>query len=307
MVAGFGFAAICLYLLFSFFFVIYILKIFLPPIDQLKKVANQISRKDYNIQIDTTRKDEIGEAFLAFDLMRHSIETYENNRKDFVANISHDLKTPITAIKGYVTAIQDGMATTPEKMDKYVGVILNNTLHMEQLVDDLFLYSKLDVDQIAFDFAPVEFKKYMDYLLDDIRLELEPQGIAVIWEPLSESGLTCSVDAFKMQRVINNIVSNAVKHFDKPEKTLRFDLSRSPEGIMLTIADNGEGIPEADLPQVFDRFYRADSSRNTATGSTGLGLAICQQIIQKHHGTITAQSNQHQGTTITIELPILKN
>lgn len=306
MVAGFGFVAICLYLTFSSLFVLYILKSFLPPIDQLKQVANKISQKDYNIAIDTTRKDEIGEAFQAFDQMRKSIQTYENNQKDFIANISHDLKTPITSIKGYMAAIQDGMAKTPEKMDKYISVIQSNTLHMEQLVDDLFLFSKLDVDQVDFDFKLVAFDKFMDYLLDDIRLELEPQGISVLWDFTVGYNYNCLVDSFKMQRVIINIVSNAVKHFNKVEKVLRFSLQVDRETVVLTITDNGEGIPEADLPHVFNRFYRGDSSRNTATGSTGLGLAICRQIIEKHGGTIVAKSQIDQGTAIVISLPSQK-
>lgn len=291
------------YVIVHVFFVGYVLKYFLKPFNKLTEVAGMVSRKDYDFELDTNRKDEIGDTFRAFEGMRQSIQTYEFNRKELVANISHDLKTPITAIKGYIAAIQDGVASNPDKLNRYLKIMDKNVAHLDQLVDDLFLHSKLDVDQVSFDLRPMAFDKYLDYIVDDIRLELEPQGFEVGWT--AEVGeVLCRIDSFKMRRVILNLVDNAVKHANKSEKQISFNLSVQSHQAVLKVRDNGKGISEADISQVFERFYRADSSRNTNAGGSGLGLAICKQILDKHSGSIAIASQMNVFTEIEIRLPL---
>lgn len=294
------------YLTVHLIFIGYTLKYFLKPFKDLKNVANKVSRKEYDFVVDTSRNDEIGETFRAFEGMRQSIQNYETSRKELVANISHDLKTPITAVKGYIAAISDGVANTPEKLERYLEIMERNIVHLDQLVDDLLLHSKLDVDQVSFDMRPMDFSKYAEYLVDDIRLDLEPRGIAVSWTDKANQSVVCELDAFKVRRVILNLVDNAVKHFNKADKYLNLSLSIDRENVVLSVEDNGKGIAREELDMVFERFYRTDSSRNTAIGGSGLGLAISKQIIEKHGGSIKAFSEPGVFTRIEVRLPIVK-
>lgn len=294
------------YLTVHLIFIGYTLKYFLKPFKDLKNVANKVSRKEYDFVVDTSRNDEIGETFRAFEGMRQSIQNYETSRKELVANISHDLKTPITAVKGYIAAISDGVANTPEKLERYLEIMERNIVHLDQLVDDLLLHSKLDVDQVSFDMRPMDFSKYAEYLVDDIRLDLEPRGIAVSWTDKANQSVVCELDAFKVRRVILNLVDNAVKHFNKADKYLNLSLSIDRENVVLSVEDNGKGIAREELDMVFERFYRTDSSRNTAIGGSGLGLAISKQIIEKHGGSIKAFSELGVFTRIEVRLPIVK-
>lgn len=293
------------YLTVHLFFIGYVLKYFLIPFRDLKNVANKVSRKEYDFEVDTSRNDEIGETFRAFEGMRQSIQSYETSRKEFVANISHDLKTPITALKGYISAISDGVADTPEKMNRYLEIMDRNVVHLDQLVDDLLLHSKLDVDQVQFDMREIEYNKYLDYLIDDIRLDLEPKGIVVTWNDETNETVICKIDAFKLRRVILNIVDNAVKHFNKEDKRLSLKLLIENKEAVLIIEDNGKGIAKEELDLVFERFYRTDSSRNTSIGGSGLGLAISKQMIHKHGGSIKAHSELGVFTSVEVRLPVV--
>lgn len=286
-------------------FILYVGKYFLKPFKDLKEVAQKVEKKDYDFHIDIYREDEIGETFRAFDKMRTAIKQFENSQKEFVANISHDLKTPITAIKGYISALEDGVAKDdPVKFEKYLSVMNKNTQHLDHLVDDLFLLAKLDVDQVAFNFIPVSFNKYIEYIYEDLQITYEGQlAFHLIKQEVGEG--ECLMDAHKMRRVILNLVDNAYKHMNKPHKHVAFIVKETLESVQLTIVDNGKGIPKEDLNKIFNRFYRVESNRNTELGGTGLGLSISQQIIEKHHGHLYAKSALGAYTAITIELPKL--
>lgn len=293
------------YLLLHSIFILVVTKRTLTDSKKLTDIANNIGQGNYDFEFDTSRKDEIGDVYKAFDNMRNSLLTYENNRKELITNISHDLKTPIATIKGYVTGINDGLASTPEKMDKYLNIIYNNTMHLDELINDLFLYSKLDVDQLNFDFKPLHFDKYIDYYIDELKLDLEEKNIDVKWEIPSIDDCIILGDGFRLKRVLNNIVSNAQKHFNKTNNILSFNLTKENNKLLLCITDNGKGIPPEHIDQIFDRFYRADASRNTSTGSSGLGLAIVKQIVEKHSGSLSVVSRLNHYTKITIALPLL--
>ncbi len=291
------------YVFFHMVFILYIIKLFLKPLNQLEYVAKEVAKKSYDFQLDTQRPDEIGDTFRAFDAMKTAIQRYEDSQKELMANISHDLKTPLTAIKGYISALSDGMATEPEKTAKYLNIMGNNVEHLEQLVEDLFLHSKLNVDQVAFDFKMTSIGDYLDYLIEEIQLELEEKQVEVLWTNKTQQPVYVMLDAFKIRRVIWNVVDNAVKHMDKVKKYLCVTLVVEQTCVVISIQDNGKGISEADIEQIFERFYRADSSRNTSIGGSGLGLAISKQIVMKHGGEIYAKSKIGEMTEIIIRLP----
>jgi len=297
--------SLLVYLILHGVFIYWVIKSTLPDTKQLTEIANNISHGHYDFEFDTSRKDEIGDVYKAFDNMKISLQTYENNRKELITNISHDLKTPIATIKGYVTGINDGLASTPEKLNRYLNIIYNNTMHLDELINDLFLYSKLDVNQVDFDFKPIHFDKYIDYYIDELKLDLEEKNIGIKWQMPTLKNTIILGDGFRLKRILNNIVSNSQKHFNKTNNILSFKLSEDEKGLVLEITDNGKGISEEVLNQIFDRFYRADASRNTNMGSSGLGLAIVKQIVEKHNGSISAISKYNHYTKVSIHLPLL--
>jgi len=279
------------------------------PLQELKRAAGKIKDGNLEFRLLPGRRDEIGQLTDAFEEMRSKLKEsidkqlqYEENRKELISNISHDLKTPITSIRGYVDGIQDGVADTPEKMERYMKTIASKTEDIEHLIDELFLYSKLDLNRLPFHFEAVEIGGFLSDCADDLRFDLEKKGIELRTEIADAQSLQVRADREKLKRVITNIVGNCVKYMDKPEKTVRLRAAAIEGGVRIEIADNGPGIDPSALPYVFDRFYRAEQSRNSRTGGSGLGLAIAKQIIEGHGGEIGATSELGVGTTIRFTL-----
>ncbi|MBE1442146.1 ATP-binding protein [Paenibacillus sp. OAS669] len=288
----------------------FVSKSIIVPLRQLERAAKRIKEGDLDFQVRLNGRDEIAQLGLAFEEMRHqlqqSIQTqlqYEENRKELISNISHDLKTPLTAIQGYVAGIQDGVADTPDKMNKYIQTISSKAGEMGRLIDELFLYSKLDLKRLPFQFESVHAAAFLQDWAEELQFELDKKGI-LFETDLQVSPITqASIDRDKLKRVISNIMDNCVKYMDKPEKRIGLRAYEADASIVIEISDNGAGVAPEALPHIFDRFYRAEQSRNQLTGGSGLGLAIAKQIIDGHGGHIEAQSVLGQGTRITMTLP----
>lgn len=281
----------------------------IKPLQLLKHGAEQIREGNLNFEIRPRSRDEIGEVCMAFEQMRRrlkeSIELqlqYEENRKELISSISHDLKTPITAIKGYVEGILDGVADTPEKMARYVRTISAKATDMDKLIDDLFLFSKLDLKKLPFHFEKLDPGRYFEDCTEELRTDLEQHNIRMVYENHLPAGTMAAADRDKLKRVIVNIVENAVKYMDKEQGIIRVSLDNEPDFVRVSVKDNGQGIRQEELPLVFDRFYRADPSRDTANGGSGLGLAIARQIMEAHGGRIWAESEYGKGTSICFTL-----
>lgn len=280
----------------------------LKPLNTLKRATEKIKEENLDFKIVPTSKDELGDLSLAFEEMRQKLKEsidlqlqYEENRKELISNISHDLKTPMTAIKGYVEGIRDGVADTPEKIEKYLSIIAKKTEDMDLLIDELFLFSKLDLKKLPFAFEHVEIMKYLDECIEELRFDLEKHGITIKWTRKIAPTYVIA-DREKLKRVIMNIIGNSVKYLDKTKGQIGFSIIDKSEKVMIQISDNGPGIDPEALPFIFDRFYRADKSRSTLTGGSGLGLAIAKQIIKEHRGEIWAESEINRGTIISFTL-----
>lgn len=279
----------------------------IKPLDTLRMSAARIKEGDLDFRVKAQSQDEIGQLSQQFEDMRRKLKEsvdlqlqYESNRKELISNISHDLKTPITTIKGYIEGIRDGVPNTKEKMDKYVDTIYTKAVAMDRLIDELFLYSKLDLKKVPFDFVRTDLRAFIDGLVGELRFELEQQGFHVEWESKRSAQAYVLLDPDKMKRAIVNVVENSVKFSDKPNKKIRFALAEESGKFKLTIEDNGPGIAEEAIRSVFDRFYRAESSRNMRTGGSGLGLSIAKQIVEGHQGTIAVESEPGEGTKVTV-------
>lgn len=284
------------------------------PIYALKKAALEIKNGNLNFEVKPTTNDEIGELGIAFEEMRrrlkesidHSLQE-EENRKELISNISHDLKTPITAIKGYVEGVLDGVANTPEKKEKYYRTIYKKASDMDKLIDELFLFSMLDVRSIPFHFQSIDLQKFMSDYLEEQKFILEKQQIS-LEVPQSEDVdpvLMVIADREKLGRALSNIIENSIKYMDRTpahNSKIIVQFHEMDDTVQVEIRDNGQGIDPESLPYIFDRFYRTEKSRNTQTGGSGLGLSIVKQIIEGHGGSVWAQSAVSEGTSLFFTL-----
>lgn len=192
----------------------------------------------------------------------------------------------------------DGVADTPEKMDRYVRTIYNKTNEMDHLINELTFYSKIDTNRIPYTFSKLNVEDYFSNCAEELGLEMETRGIELVYANYVEKGVQVIADGEQIRRVIHNIVSNAIKYMEKPRGIIQLRVKDVGDFIQVEIEDNGRGIAAADLPYIFDRFYRADASRNSATGGSGIGLSIVKKIIEDHGGKIWATSKESIGTVM---------
>ncbi len=281
-------------------------KSILSPLKRLQEAAGAISRGNLSYGVIEEGDDEIKDLCRSFEQMRLKLKDsvytqmkYDDNRKMLVSSISHDLKTPITSIKGYVEGIMDGVANTPDKVDKYLKTIYSKASQVDAMIDDLLLYSKLDLNQIPFDFEKTDMVKYFEDCVSEIEPELEKINISLrLQNEVRECGYAM-IDRERIRRVVINILDNARKYMDKNSGEIVITIRETPSTIIAELSDNGSGIAKEDLPYIFDRFYRADTARSRKSGS-GLGLAIAKQIIEGHGGNIWVRSLENKGTSIMI-------
>jgi histidine kinase len=280
----------------------------IKPISILKEGAERIKSGDLSFEIKTTFNDEIGQLNRTFEEMRIKLKEsvnlqiqYEENRKELLSNISHDLKTPITSIIGYVEGIKDGVANTPEKMEKYLTTVYSKARDMDLLIDELFLFSKLDLKKEPFSFETIDLVEYMRDYVEELHLDLLQKGIQIELHLLSKP-INVTADREKLRRVLANLISNCVKYMNKDKKYISISLHEGLFDVVIQVTDNGYGIEPSALPYIFKRFYRAEKSRNSQTGGSGLGLAIAKQIIEEHGGDIWATSELGKGTDVFFSL-----
>ena len=280
----------------------------ISPIHKLQEAAQNVEEGNLNFEIKPEKDDEMGRLMQAFEKMRirlrdNAEEKLKSDResKELISNISHDLKTPITAIKGYVEGIMDGVADTPEKMDRYIKTVYNKANDMNVLINELSLYSKIDSNIIPYNFEKININSYFKDCVDEIGADLEQRGMMFSYRNYCAANVMVTADPEQLKRVINNIINNACKYNNKAKGKVGITLTEYDRKVQVAIKDNGIGISKEDLPHIFRRTYRADMSRNSAGGS-GLGLSICKKIIEEHGGEIWAESKLRAGTTIFFTL-----
>lgn len=273
------------------------------PLVKLKKATQNIKEGNLDFVLEVEGNDEFSELCRDFEEMRIRLKEsteekilLDKENKELISNISHDLKTPITAVKGYVEGIMDGVADTPEKMDRYVRTIYNKTNEMDHLINELTFYSKIDTNRIPYTFSKLNVEDYFFDCAEEIGLELETRGIELVYANYVESGTLVIADGEQIRRVIHNIISNAIKYMDKKKGIIQLRVKDVGDFIQVEIEDNGKGIGAKDLAYIFDRFYRTDVSRNSSKGGSGIGLSIVKKILEDHGGKVWATSRLGIGT-----------
>ena len=273
------------------------------PLVKLKKATKNIKEGNLDFVLEVEGNDEFSQLCQDFEEMRKRLKEsteekilMDKENKELISNISHDLKTPITAVKGYVEGIMDGVADTPEKMDRYVRTIYNKTNEMDHLINELTFYSKIDTTRIPYTFSKLNVEDYFSDCAEELGLEMETRGIELVYANYVEKGVQVIADGEQIRRVIHNIVSNAIKYMEKPRGIIQLRVKDVGDFIQVEIEDNGKGIAAKDLPYIFDRFYRTDVSRNSSKGGSGIGLSIVKKIMEDHGGKVWATSRLGIGT-----------
>ena len=271
----------------------------------MKRAAYNIKEGNLDFEIKPESDDELGQLCGDLEDMRKRLKDsaeekiqFDKENKELISNISHDLKTPVTAIKGYAEGIMDGVADTPEKMDKYIRTIYNKANEMNTLINELTLYSKIDTNRIPYNFNIISVNDYFTDCAEDLSLELESKNVEFGYFNYVDPEVKVIADAEQIKRVVHNIVNNSLKYMDKRKPIINLRVKDVGDFIQVELEDNGKGIAAKDLPNIFDRFYRTDASRNSSKGGSGIGLSIVKKIVEEHGGKIWATSREDTGTTM---------
>lgn len=297
----------------SIFIISFQTGILLKSLSDLKNCADNIKTGNLDFEVMTSPYEEINKVCIAFEEMRKRLKEmnliqleYEKERNMLIANVSHDLRTPITSIKGYVEGIMDGIAATPEKREEYLHTIYLKAETLEALVKSMNEFSAYEMQRVRYNFQFMDIVPVLSSFMEGYRLDLEAEGM-LLHSQIPQKELIVMLDEEKFCRVLANIVGNAVKYRKSGESVLEVTLEEWNDGVCVVISDDGKGISGQDIPKVFESHFRADPSRNSQIQGHGLGLSIAKQIVEAHKGKIWLRSEQDVGTTIYIYLPLRKS
>ena len=296
---------VCIFLVLVFTACVLIIWIYRSVMGKMREATKSIKEGNLDFELPVETDDELGQLCGDLEDMRKRLKNtaeeklkFDKENKELISNISHDLKTPVTTIKGYAEGIMDGVADTPDKVAKYVRTIYNKASEMDVLINELTLYSKIDTNRIPYNFTILSVNDYFNDCSEDLSLDLEAKNVEFGYFNYVEPEVKVIADPEQIKRVVHNIVNNSVKYMDKDKPKINLRVKDVGDFVQVEIEDNGKGIASKDLPNVFERFYRTDASRNSSKGGSGIGLSIVKKIIEEHGGKIWATSREHTGTTM---------
>ncbi|MGI5935845.1 MAG: sensor histidine kinase [Oscillospiraceae bacterium] len=296
-------------LVISVFLSLLLAKTMVTPIQSLTRAAERVAGGDFSDKLDIQARDEIGVLAKTFNNMADRLEKTlddlrksEAMRREFVANVSHELRTPITSIRSYAETLEENPDLPPGTQKQFLQVIVNESDRMTKIVQDLLTLSRFDAGSFEMVFEEFSFEKSVKDVYNAMLLEAQKRNQKFTLE--FESSLpNIRGDRTRVEQVLINMVSNAIKYTQNGGR-IRITAGGSRDYVWASVKDNGAGIPPADVPRVFDRFYRVDKARSRESGGTGLGLSIAKEIVTRHNGTIELESQLGKGTTITVTLPV---
>jgi signal transduction histidine kinase len=289
------------------------------PLDILSFGVKQIQNNNLGFRLEYKNNDEFFPICGAFNEMAERLEAmaaehdkHEENRRELLAGISHDLRTPLTSIKAYLEGIEKEIASTREKREKYIAVIRNKTNDMEHIISQLFLFSKLDINDFPLSLKNLDMGLFIRDLVSELADDYDKRGLAIALSETPRHAFV-SIDPILFHNVITNILENSVRYRDAERGRIEISAGIDKAMIELRLTDDGPGVPQESLEKLFDVFYRADPSRNTpgcrsgdgpGSPGNGLGLAISQKIVARMGGSIKAELPE-QGLAIIIYLPLV--
>ncbi len=272
------------------------------PIRDLAAAARRMAEGDYSARVETRSRDEVGELGKNFNLMADRVSTAYEMQQDFVGNVSHELRTPLTSIEGFSQALIDGTVKDKKEVGRALGIIKEESARMKQILNDLLLLSQIDAGQ----FRPEMERLSLSFLINKLRSVFEPRAISHDIDfrvVMPEREVDVVTDGSRLEQVLSNLLENAFKYTGAGGRiVLSYALGDSGE-VNLSVADTGSGIDPGELPQIFERFYRTEKSRDKKLGGVGLGLSLCKELIETLEGSISVASVPGEGTTFTVRLP----
>ena len=279
------------------------------PLDLLVSGVHEIQNGNLTYRIVYKEKDEFLPVFKDFNQMAErlqqsieQIEREERNRKELIAGISHDLRTPLTSIKAYIEGLIEGIAQTPERQQKYMQTIREKANDIDRMVDKLFLFSKLDLGDSPFYPELIPVAEALNSLISENAEAYAKQGMTITLEEIPEA-CTVYADPVQFRNAITNLLENSLKYKDAPEVQVRIRCTETDSDATIIVSDNGPGVPEEALPKLFDVFYRSDPARSNPQSGSGLGLAITAKILELFGGSIRAEQETPKGLRILLTIP----
>jgi len=294
-------------LIFSTVVVYFLSKYVTGPLGNINQVAQQLACGRLNERVDIKQEDEIGDLAEAFNYMAGQIENQEKMRRDFVADVSHELRGPLTNIQGYIEAMMDGKDKTVEDRSRYLGIIHKETLRLSRLVSELLELARFDAGNVVTNLKPVDIVDVVGKSITKINQLLEEKDLSLVLNNLgSHQAVMVNAGRDRLEQVMTNLLDNAIRYSPTGSR-IQISIRMENGWVAVTVADQGDGIPFEDIDLIWERFYKVDKSRSRAAGGTGLGLAIVKKIVESFGGTVRAASVRGQGTEIGFDLPVLDN
>ncbi|WP_433957357.1 ATP-binding protein [Cytobacillus horneckiae] len=267
------------------------------PLNKMKAATAKISKGDFSVSLPETGNDELGELSKSIQLLADDLNYLKQERTDFLASISHELRTPLTYIKGYANIVQN-RELSPEERRHYLTIIKEETERISSLIKDLFDLAQLDNNAFIINKEPVELYDFIRKIEQKLTPAFEEKGLKLVL--FCPQRVYLLADPLRLEQIIYNLLDNALKYSEN-EGITKITVKTDNNDVLINIIDNGKGIPSADLPFLFHRFYRVEKSRTRASGGSGLGLSIVEELIHAHGGTITVQSRKNSGTEFAIK------
>lgn len=270
------------------------------PLKSMSEASKAMARGDFSKRIPVMGDDEIGELSMSFNMMTNNLARLEGMRKSFVANVSHELKTPMTTISGFIDGILDG-TIEQDKQHYYLSIVSEEVKRLSRLVQSMLSMAKLESGEFVLKPELFDLREMLCMIVISQEQRIEKMGLEIIG--LDElQNVSINADKDLIHQVIYNLVDNAIK-FNEQNGNISFTLKKEAKKAIFTITNSGRGIPEKDMPLVFERFYKVDKSRSAAKNSTGLGLYIVKTIVSAHGGSIKVSGREDSFTSFAVALP----
>jgi signal transduction histidine kinase len=277
--------------------------------ETLKNAAQQLANGDLSTRVVVSGSDELADLSISFNRMAEKLQTSDQLqrelstlRRELVAWATHDLQTPLAAIRVQIEALADGVVEDPQTVKRYLNTTRRQVNELSVLIDDLFQVAQMDAGGLVVEKIATDFGDLLSDTIESFSALATERGVELVCVLAGQIGMV-QIDPTRIGRILNNLLSNALRHTPADGK-VTISAQRKNALLLLTVADSGEGIAPQDLPFIFERFYRSEKSRNRATGGAGLGLAIVKGIVLAHGGCISVESTLGMGTTFHIQLPI---
>jgi signal transduction histidine kinase len=271
------------------------------PLVQMEKAARTIAKGRLEKRLPVGSRDEIGTLAKAINDLSQDLQHYRDTRQEFFANVSHELRTPVTYLEGYTRVIKDGLYESEEEKEQYLAIIHQEAQRLKRLIHDLFELSKMEEGKVNLSMEWLDIGELVEGCVNKARLKAREKKLQLLYHP-AQNALFVYGDGLRLEQVVMNLLDNAIQYTE--EGRVEVTLTSAAREVGIAVLDTGIGIPEEELPYIFERFYRVEKSRSREFGGTGLGLAISRKLIELQGGTLEASSTPGEGTAFTIRIPL---